>query len=106
MRNGREGEHKLIVFTRLNVFDGNFSLGIRNEIDVEIIIISQIKIWKIENENEYENRNETGEDTYAGALRAPRAGSPAFVSVFVFVLIFGFSNFYFYTCTYSYSIAQ
>ena len=26
-------------------------------------------------------------------LRAPRAGSPAFVSVFVFVLIFGFSNF-------------
>ena len=27
------------------------------------------------------------------ALRAPLAGSPAFVSVFVFVLIFGFSNF-------------
>ena len=26
-----------------------------------------------------------GEDTYAGALRAPRAGSPAFVFVFVFV---------------------
>ena len=39
------------------------------------------------------NRNETGEKTYAGALRAPRAGSPAFVSVFVFILIFGFSNF-------------
>ena len=30
----------------------------------------------------------TGEDTYAGALRAPRAGSPDFVSVFVFVLIY------------------
>ena len=29
--------------------------------------------------------NATGEDTYAGALRAPRAGSPAVV--FVFVLI-------------------
>ena len=27
------------------------------------------------------------------ALRAPLAGSPAFISVFVFVLIFGFSNF-------------
>ena len=34
-----------------------------------------------------------GEDTYAGALRAPRAGSPAFVSVFVFVLIFVFFTF-------------
>ena len=52
------------------------------------------------NSNENESKNATGEDTYAGALRAPRAGSPAFVSVFVFVLIFGFSNFYFYTCTY------
>ena len=41
--------------------------------------------------NENENRNKTGEDTYAGALRAPRAGSPAFVSVFV--LIFGFLTF-------------
>ena len=40
------------------------------------------------NRNENENGNETGEDTYAGALRAPRAGSPAFVSVFVFVLIY------------------
>ena len=29
------------------------------------------------------------------ALRAPLAGSPAFVSVFVFVLIFSFSNFAF-----------
>ena len=38
-----------------------------------------------ENENGNENGNEAGEDTYAGALRAPRAGSPDFVSVFVFV---------------------
>ena len=28
------------------------------------------------NENESENKNETGEATYAGALHAPRAGSP------------------------------
>ena len=46
------------------------------------------KNLKNRNKNESENRNETGEDTYAGALRAPRAGSPAFVSVFVFVLIY------------------
>ena len=38
-----------------------------------------------EYKNENENRNEAGEDTYAGALRVPRASSPAFVSVFVFV---------------------
>ena len=29
-----------------------------------------------------------GEDTYAGALRAPRAGSPACVFGFIFVLIY------------------
>ena len=29
-----------------------------------------------------------GEDTYAGALRAPRAGSPACVFVFILVLIY------------------
>ena len=40
------------------------------------------------NGNGNENGNKTGEATYAGALRAPRAGSPAFVSVFVFVLIY------------------
>ena len=40
-----------------------------------------------ENENESESENETGEDTYAGALRALRAGSPAFVFAFVFVSI-------------------
>ena len=40
-----------------------------------------------------ENKNATDEDTYAGALGAPRAGSPAFVYVFVFVLIFSLSNF-------------
>ena len=39
----------------------------------------------VQNENESENKNATGEDTYAGALRAPRAGSPACVFVFVFV---------------------
>ena len=33
------------------------------------------------------------EDTYAGALRGPRSGSPAGVFVFVLVLIVGFSNF-------------
>ena len=31
--------------------------------------------------NENESKNATGDDTYAGALRAPRAGSP--VGVFV-----------------------
>ena len=36
-----------------------------------------------------------GKRPTVGALRAPLAGSPAFVSVFVFVLIFGFLNFYF-----------
>ena len=40
------------------------------------------------NENGNENGNEAGEDTYAGALRAPRAGSPDFVSVFVSVFVF------------------
>ena len=38
------------------------------------IIISEIKIWKTENQNEYENRNETGEDTYARF--APLAQAP------------------------------
>ena len=37
------------------------------------------------NSNENESNNATGEDTYAGALRAPRAGSPACVFAFVFV---------------------
>ena len=40
------------------------------------------------NQNENKNKNATGEDTYAGALRAPRAGSPACVFVFVPVLIY------------------
>ena len=44
------------------------------------------------NENENGKENEVDGDTYAGALCAPRAGSPAFVSLFVFVLIFGVSN--------------
>ena len=39
------------------------------------------------NSNENESKNATGEDTYAGALRAPRAGSPACVFAFVFVWI-------------------
>ena len=38
--------------------------------------------------NENENKNATGEATYAGALRAPRAGSLACVFVFVFVSIY------------------
>ena len=37
------------------------------------------------NSNENKSKNATGEDTYAGALRAPRAGSPAGVFAFVFV---------------------
>ena len=47
-----------------------------------------IRFWSFKsnrNSNENENKNATGEDTYAGALRAPRAGSPACVFVFVFV---------------------
>ena len=40
------------------------------------------------NSNENKSKNATGEDTYAGALRAPRAGSPACVFAFVFVLIY------------------
>ena len=39
------------------------------------------------NGNRNENENETGEATYGGALRAPLAGSPAFVFAFVFVSI-------------------
>ena len=39
------------------------------------------------NQNENENGNEAGEDTYAGVLRAPRAGSPALVSVFVLIYV-------------------
>ena len=41
-----------------------------------------------ENENKSENKNETGEATYVGALRAPLAGSPAFVFVCAFVFVF------------------
>ena len=33
-------------------------------------------------------KTEAGEDTYAGALRAVRAGSPAFVPVFVSIFVF------------------
>ena len=44
------------------------------------------------------------------ALRAPLAGSPAFVSVFVFVLIFGFSKFdfpkYFYRLIYTINLVK
>ena len=42
------------------------------------------------NFNENENRSETGEASYAGALRVPRAGSPAFFSAFVFVSIYDY----------------
>ena len=49
------------------------------------------------NSNENESKNATGQDTYAappGALRAPRAGSPACVFAFVFVSIYvQFENF-------------
>ena len=38
--------------------------------------------------NENENKNATGEATYAGALRAPLAGSPACVFAFAFVSIY------------------
>ena len=41
----------------------------------------------IKNENENETEKKAGEATHGGALRAPLAGSPAFVSVFVFVSI-------------------
>ena len=47
-----------------------------------------IRFWSFKsnrNSNENGNKNATGEDTYVGALRAPRAGSPACVFVFVFV---------------------
>ena len=41
------------------------------------------------NKNDNESKNATAEDTYAGALRAPRAGVfIRFVSVFVFVVVF------------------
>ena len=53
------------------------------------MIIRPVKF--IENENE--NKNATGEDTYAGALRAPRAGSPACVFGFIFVLIYVYFEF-------------
>ena len=53
------------------------------------------KIFKNENETNETKRNgrnetkqTTGEDTYAGALRAPRAGSPDCVFVFVFVFVY------------------
>ena len=36
---------------------------------------------------EIESENEMGEATYGGALRAPLAGSPAFVSVFVLIYV-------------------
>ena len=63
----------------------NFQFGADMILGDWILIRTRIKIKnrKTENWNENENRNETGEDTYAGALCAPRAGSPAFVSVFV-----------------------
>ena len=35
-----------------------------------------------------QTKRTTGEDTYAGALRAPRAGSPDCVFVFVFVFVY------------------
>ena len=50
--------------------------------------MSEIKFWKTQNWSENENRNEMGEDTYAGALRAPRAGSPTGVFVFVSFVIY------------------
>ena len=52
--------------------------------------IKETKYFKLKlnlNSNENEIKNATGEDTYVGALRAPRAGSPAGVFAFVFVWI-------------------
>ena len=40
------------------------------------------------NSNESEQKKHSRGDTYAGALRAPRAGSPACVFVFVFDFIY------------------
>ena len=58
------------------------------------------KIFKNENETNETKRNgrnetkqTTGEDTYAGALRAPRAGSP--VRLFRFVRFVSFHSFRF-----------
>ena len=63
-------------------------LCIRNIVDVEIIIISEIKREKTENQNENENRNESG-GTCARGAKHPRVGVfTPFVSVFVFVLIY------------------
>ena len=42
----------------------------------------------LRNSNESGNGNEAGEDTSAGALRAPRAGSPDCVVVFGFVFVY------------------
>ena len=49
-----------------------------------------IRFWSFKsnrNSNENKNKNATGEDTYTGALRAPRAGSPAVVFVFVLTYV-------------------
>ena len=54
--------------------------------DFELNTFRRIKLNV--NQNENENKNATGEDTYAGALRAPRAGSPACAFVFVFASIY------------------
>ena len=58
-----------------------FKKVLRNQASV---IIRPVKF--IENENE--NKNATGEDTYAGALRTPRAGSSACVFAFLSVLMY------------------
>ena len=39
------------------------------------------------NGNGNENGNKTGEATYAGALRAPRAGSSSLVFTFAFIFV-------------------
>ena len=49
-------------------------------------------VAKTKTKRKTKTKTTTGEDTYAGALRAPRAGSPVVVFVFVFLFVFVFAT--------------
>ena len=61
-------------------------IRVMEELEEEFKVSTLDEAKKLLNKIENENKKATGEATYRGPIRAPLAGSPAFVFVFVLIL--------------------
>ena len=69
----------------------HFRLQLKADVKADVEPIADVEKIQTKTKTKAEKNekgNEAGEDTYAGALRAPRAGSPDCVVVFVFVFVY------------------